>query len=64
MDVRLELEQSEVPELEAALDAQLHELRVELASADSRDFKAELRERLLRLEAVAARLKAADAATH
>jgi hypothetical protein len=64
MDVRLELEQSEVPELEAALDAQLHELRVELASADSRNFKAELRGRLERLEAVAARLKAAEFSAH
>ena len=45
MDVRLDLERSEVRELELALDAQLYELRVELARAEIRDFKAELRER-------------------
>lgn len=64
MDVRLDLKPSEVHELELALDAQLYELRVELARAEIRDFKAELRQRLERLEEVAARLRAADAAAH
>ena len=64
MDVRLDLERGEARELEVALEAQLYELRVELARAALRDYKAELRGRLERLESVAARLKAADAAVH
>ena len=58
------MERGEARELEVALEAQLYELRVELARAALRDYKAELRGRLERLELVAARLKAADAELH
>jgi hypothetical protein len=54
--VRLELSDEEVRELGRALEAQLHSMRFELSAADIREFKHELRERLERLEGVAARL--------
>jgi hypothetical protein len=54
--VRLDLSDDEARELDAALTAQLHILRAELSKADIRDYKHELRDRLDRLEQVAARL--------
>ena len=54
--VRLELSDDEVRELGRALEAQLHSMHFELSAADIREFKHELRERLERLERVAARL--------
>jgi hypothetical protein len=62
---QLELTRSEGQTLRAAVDVRLHELRTELAGADLRRFKAELRAELDRLESVARRLDAAlaDAAT-
>jgi hypothetical protein len=54
----LELSSEEVRELRQALEDHLHSLRVELAGADLREFKAELRHRIERLEAISARLKA------
>jgi hypothetical protein len=53
----LNLTADELRELKQALDDHLHSLRVELASASLRDFKENLRHRIERLEAVAARLK-------
>lgn len=52
----LNLTQEELRELKQALNDHLHSLRVELAGADLREFKAELRQRIERLEAVAARV--------
>ena len=57
--VRLELSDDEASELSDALTAQLHSLRFELNAADARQFKHDLRERLDRLEHVAARLAGA-----
>lgn len=54
----LELSPEEVRELRQALEDHLHSLRVELAGADLREFKAELRHRIERLEAISARLRA------
>jgi hypothetical protein len=54
--VRLELSEDEARELGSALEAQLHSMRVELSAADIRDFKHDLRERLEKLERIAARL--------
>ena len=56
---RLELNDEEARELAQALEAQVHELRVELARADIREFKADVRARLELLERVAARLPGA-----
>jgi hypothetical protein len=60
--VRLELSEDEARELSEALAAQLHSLRFELTAADARQFRHDLRERLNRLERVAALLarEAAD----
>jgi hypothetical protein len=55
--VRLELSDDEAHELATALTAQLHVLRAELSRADIRHYKHDLRERLDRLEKVAARLE-------
>jgi len=55
--VRLELSDDEAHELETALTAQLHILRAELSKADIRHYKHDLRERLDRLEQIAARLE-------
>ena len=54
--LRLDLTDDEARELGDALTAQLHSLRFELSAADVRQFKHELRERLDRLEHIAARL--------
>ncbi|HXU05308.1 MAG TPA: hypothetical protein VN903_30320 [Polyangia bacterium] len=54
--LRLDLTDDEARELTDALTAQLHALRFELSGADVREAKHELRERLDRLEQVAARL--------
>lgn len=54
--VRLELSDDDARELSEALTAQLHRLRFELSAADARQYKHELRERLDRLERVAAQL--------
>jgi hypothetical protein len=54
--VRLDLSDDEARELDAALTAQLHILRAELSKADIRHYKHDLRDRLDRLEQVAARL--------
>jgi hypothetical protein len=54
--VRLDLSDDEARDLGSALTAQLHSLRVELSAAEVRQFKHDLRERLERLERVAARL--------
>jgi hypothetical protein len=59
--VRLELSDEDARELSEALAAQLHSLRFELSAADVRQFKHDLRERLERLEHVAADLAAASA---
>jgi hypothetical protein len=53
----LNLTPDELRELKQALDDHLHSLRVELASADLREFKAELRQRIDRLEAITARVR-------
>jgi len=53
---RLDLTDDEARELGHALTAQLHSMRVELSAAEVRQFKHDLRERLDRLEQVAARL--------
>jgi hypothetical protein len=53
----LKLETREANDLLIALEEHLHGLRVELASADSREFRDQLRGRLDRLEAIASRLR-------
>ena len=53
---RLELTDEEAHDLREALAAQLHIMRVELSAADVRQAKHDLRERLERLEQIAARL--------
>lgn len=53
----LKLTTDELPELKQALDNYLHSLRVELARADIREFKDQLRQRIERLEAIDARLE-------
>jgi hypothetical protein len=54
--MRLDLTDDEARELGSALEAQVHRLLFELSAADLRDYKHELRERLDRLERIAARL--------
>ena len=54
--VRLDLSDDEARALGDALTAQLHSLRFELSAADARQFRHDLRERLERLEHVAALL--------
>jgi hypothetical protein len=61
--VRLDLSDEDARELSDALTAQLHSLRVELSAADVRQFKHDVRERLERLEHIAARLAASTAET-
>ena len=53
----LELSEDEARDLGTALTEQLHILRAELSAADIRRFKHELRDRLDRLERIAARLE-------
>jgi hypothetical protein len=55
--IRLDLDDEEARELRSALSVHLVELRAELAVADSREYKAGLREELDRLERIAARLE-------
>jgi hypothetical protein len=54
--MRLELSDEEARELGSMLDAERHRLLFELSAADIREFKHDLRERLERLEQIAARL--------
>jgi hypothetical protein len=61
--VRLELSDDEARALSDALTAQLHSLRFELSAADARQFRHDLRERLDRLEHVAALLASETAET-
>jgi len=55
--MRLDLSDDEARDLGTALTAQLHVLRAELTAAEIRQFKHDLRERLERLERIAARLE-------
>ena len=55
--IRLELDDAEAEDLRRALSVHLVELRAELAAADAREYRAELREELDRLERIAARLE-------
>ncbi len=55
--MRLDLSDDEASVLGTALTAQLHVLRAELNAAEIRQFKHDLRERLDRLERIAARLE-------
>jgi hypothetical protein len=55
--VTLQLSPEESRELLFALEAQMHGLRWELATADIRDFKADLRARLDLLESIAQKLR-------
>lgn len=48
----VELNLSELREVDVALAQRLHELRVELVHTDRRELRAELRERVERLERV------------
>ena len=57
----LSLTEEEARELKLALDVRLHSLRVELTFTDLHDYRAFLRGRLDRLEAIAARLDAVEA---
>jgi hypothetical protein len=57
----LDLSDEEARDLGTALTEQLHILRAELSAADNRKFKHDLRERLDRLERIAARLEHAVA---
>jgi hypothetical protein len=49
----------EARELDAVLDAQLAEMRLELARTDDRAFRSDLRDRYDHLERIRARLKQA-----
>jgi hypothetical protein len=53
---RLEMSDEEAVELRTALDVHLHELRTELAATEAREYRADLRKRLDRLERITARL--------
>ena len=53
----LRLTTDEAHDLKVALEVRLHELRVELTSTDTLDYRALLRDRLDRLEAISARLE-------
>ena len=55
--MRLEISDDEARDLGTALTAQLHVLRAELNAAEIRQFKHHLRERLDRLERIAARIE-------
>ena len=52
----LQLTTDEARDLKVALEVRLHELRVELTSTDTLDYRALLRDRLDRLEAISAHL--------
>jgi hypothetical protein len=55
--IRLDLDNEEAQELRSALSVHLIELRAELAVADAREYRAQLRDQLDRLERIAARLE-------
>lgn len=55
---RVDLSDEEALELRTALDVYLHELRAELTGTEAREYRADLRKRLDRLEGIAARLNA------
>ena len=57
MSVKLEFSDDELRELTLALEDQRHGLMIELTSADSWEFKDQLRARLTKLETLAARLE-------
>jgi hypothetical protein len=57
---RLDMSDEEAAELRTALDMHLHELRTELTATEAREYKADLRKRLDRLERIAARLTSTD----
>lgn len=59
----LRLSPEEAHDLKLALDVRLHALRVELTATDSHDYRRLVRELLDRLEVIAARLAAFDAAS-
>jgi hypothetical protein len=52
----LRISAEEARDLKLALEVQLHGLRVELAATDHKDYRAMVRSRLERLEAIAARI--------
>jgi len=52
----LELTEDEARELSTALEIRIHGLRAELAAADARAYRAELRRTLERVEQIAAHL--------
>jgi hypothetical protein len=52
----LELTEEEARELSTALEIRIHGLRAELAAADAREYRAELRRTLDRVERIAAHL--------
>jgi hypothetical protein len=58
----LSLTPEEARDLKLALDVRLHSLRVELTFTDTYEYRSFLRNRLDRLEAIAARLDAEAAA--
>jgi len=60
----LDLTDDEARELRIALDAQLHGLRVEYVAAETRGFKARLRQTLDHLESISARLGSLDLQQH
>jgi hypothetical protein len=55
--MRLDLSDDEARDLGTALTEQLHVLRAELSAADIRQARRDLRDRLERLERIAARLE-------
>jgi hypothetical protein len=59
---RLDMSDEEAVELRTALNVHLHEMRTELTATEAREYKADLRNRLERLERVAARLTPTDGA--
>jgi len=60
----LDLSDDEARELRIALDSQLHGLRVEYVAAETRGFKARLRQTLDHLESISARLGSLELQQH
>jgi hypothetical protein len=54
----LDITADEARDLKAALEVRLHSLRFELAATDHKEYRALVRQRLDRLEAIAARIGA------
>lgn len=54
------MSEEEAAELRTALNVHLHELRTELTATEAREYRADLRKRLDRLERIAARLTSTD----